>query len=233
MAAVGRVSATSDSAIPPLDRGAQLRTRGSPLSSPLSSPTHAQLLVLQGAADVHGHRRRPGRWKGCGEVRGGQPRRNWRARACVRACRPLSAAPGHAGVLPRRAQRRSVGGFSGARAGRGRDVFFGREAWARAGTMPRQRPTRAPAAGKQPCVSGGGHHRAATHVRQQLASTRGRPPDTTPVCLGSTGGRGGAKPLFFSPPLNTNPFTHTQWLTYWVVYSLYGLVEGALRLTKW
>ena len=24
-----------------------------------------------------------------------------------------------------------------------------------------------------------------------------------------------------------------QWLTYWIVYSLYTVVEGALRLTKW
>lgn len=31
-----------------------------------------------------------------------------------------------------------------------------------------------------------------------------------------------------SPP----PFP-SQWLTYWIVYSVFTVIEGALRLTKW
>ena len=32
---------------------------------------------------------------------------------------------------------------------------------------------------------------------------------------------------------NQPPPFPSQWLTYWIVYSVFTVIEGALRLTKW
>lgn len=96
--------------------------------------------------------------------------------------------------------------------------------------MPRQRPTRAPAPEKNaPCgFVEGGTTAPRSPATVGMGARRWRL-QTTPVGA-QDGSESRAQHFFLTHPYN--PFL-PQWLTYWVVYSLYGLVEGALRLTKW